>query len=321
LLYADARGRGVFPGGDDYGDGGDCGDGARSGDCGDVRGGDCGDSIRSDDGGGTHVCDDFAADGKGVNIFAAAAMTIGQNGKTLADFAAMDAAATQCRKKTGHGICGITEDGKSLLDDDLMERVATEAARLGLLVMDHAEDQSRISPGACMNEGVVSRRLGLVGIPRETEARIVCRDIGIAKKTGARFHIQHVSCAESVAWIRRAKREGVPITCETAPHYFVLTEDVVLQPCGTDILDASGVQAASCGAGAQEASAAQAARAVYGRAMAKMNPPLRTEQDRLAIIEGTARRHDRLHRDGSRAARARREGIALRRGCQRHRGP
>jgi dihydroorotase len=216
---------------------------------------------------------DSVSAGEGVNIFAAAAMTIGQNGKTLADFAAMDAAPTQCWEKTGHGICGITEDGKSLLDDELMERVATEAARLGLLVMDHAEDRPRIPPGACMNEGVVSRRLGLAGIPREAEARIVCRDIGIAKKNGTRFHIQHVSCAESVAWIRRAKREGVPITCETAPHYFALTEDAVLQPCGADVLDATWDAAAG---------------AVCGRAMAKMNPPLRTEQDRLAIIEGLA---------------------------------
>jgi len=164
----------------------------------------------------------------GVSVFAASAMTLSQAGKELADFDAMDAAATRCRALTGHGVCGISEDGKTLSDEGLMEQVCAAAVRLGLPVMDHAE-------------------------PEEEAIR---RDIELAKRTGARFHIQHVSLAESVELLRAAKVEGAPVTCETAPHYFALTE-------------------------------AETGPYSHG-ANAKMNPPLRTERDRLAIIEGLA---------------------------------
>ncbi|MDR3305993.1 MAG: dihydroorotase [Clostridiales Family XIII bacterium] len=187
-----------------------------------------------------------------INVFAAAAMTAGQLGGRLVDFSRLDAAETRCRELTGHGVCGITEDGKSLLDDALMERVCAEAARLDLPIMDHAEDKSLVPAGASMNEGAVSRKLGLAGIPSEAEESIVRRDIALSKRTGARFHIQHVSAAGSVALIRAAKREGAGITCETAPHYFALTDF----------------------------------EAERQGAMAKMNPPLRTEADRMAVVEG-----------------------------------
>ena len=157
----------------------------------------------------------------GVLVFATSAMTIDQEGKELVDFEEMDAANTLCYESIGHGVCGITEDGKTLYDYKLMERVCEAAARLGLLVMSHAEP----------------------------EADIVRRDIELSKKTGASIHFQHISLAESIASIREAKAEGLHITCETAPHYFALTES-------------------------------------EKRTNAKMNPPLRTEKDRLAIIEG-----------------------------------
>jgi dihydroorotase len=151
--------------------------------------------------------------------FAVGAMTLGQAGRELADFDAMDAAPTTCRARTGHGVCGISEDGKTLRDAALMERVALAAARLGLPVMDHCEP----------------------------EEETIARDIELARRTGARFHIQHVSLAGSVALIREAKRAGLPITCETAPHYFAMSRET---------------------------------------SRAKMNPPLGTEADRLAILEG-----------------------------------
>ncbi|MCL1895277.1 MAG: dihydroorotase [Clostridiales bacterium] len=162
----------------------------------------------------------------GVRIFAASAMTLSREGKALVDLDAMDFSDTACRGLTGHGVCGVTEDGDTLRDGALMEQVCTAAVRLGLPVMDHAEP----------------------------EVEIIRRDIGLAKRTGARFHIQHVSLAESVTLIRAAKAEGVPMTCETAPHYFALTE-------------------------------AETAAERHG-ANAKMNPPLRTERDRLAILHG-----------------------------------
>jgi len=164
----------------------------------------------------------------GVRIFAASAMTLSQAGRALADFGAMDRAETRCRAETGHGVCGISEDGKTLKNEKLMEEVCLAAVRLGLPVMDHAEP----------------------------EAETIERDAWLARKTGARFHIQHVSLAESVRLLRAAKKEGLLVTCETAPHYFALTEEET-KP------ERSGTNA-------------------------KMNPPLRSESDRLAIVEGLA---------------------------------
>jgi len=164
----------------------------------------------------------------GVLVLAASAMTLSQEGDELVDFGAMDAADTCLRALTGHGVCGISEDGKTLRDEKQMEQVCSAAVRLGLPVMDHAEP----------------------------EAETIRRDIELARRTGARFHIQHVSLGESVDLLRAAKAEGLPVTCETAPHYFALTEKET-KP------ERQGVNA-------------------------KMNPPLRTEQDRLAIVEGLA---------------------------------
>jgi dihydroorotase len=169
-----------------------------------------------------------------VCVFAASAMTIGQAGKELVDFDAMDNAKTLCRQMTGHGVCGITEDGKTLYDYGMMEKVCEAAVRLGLPVMEHAEP----------------------------EADIIRRDLELARRTGARFHFQHISLEESVRLIRAAKIEGLPVTCEAAPHHFALS--------------------AAGGIGAVESS-------FYVSPLdtnAKMNPPLRTEKDRLAIIEG-----------------------------------
>ncbi|MDR0357639.1 MAG: dihydroorotase [Clostridiales Family XIII bacterium] len=187
-----------------------------------------------------------------VRLFAVAAMTMGQRGKELARIREMDAEDTLCRAFTGHGVSGISEDGKSLLDERLMSDVLRLAKELDLLVMDHAEDASM--SGGHINEGIVSRALGVKGIPAEAETRIVERDIRLARETGARMHLQHISAARSVELIRSAKKELPGLTAETAPHYFALTEEAVLR----------------------------------AGAMAKMNPPLRTEQDRMAIIEGLA---------------------------------
>jgi dihydroorotase len=187
-----------------------------------------------------------------VRLFAVGAMTMGQRGTVAARIGEMHAADTRCRALTGHGIAGISEDGKSLLDEELMVTVLRTAKALGLPVMDHTEDSALA--GGCINEGTVSRSLGVRGIPAEAETRIVERDIRLARETGARIHLQHISAARSVEAIRRAKEDLPGLTAETAPHYFSLTEDVVPRM----------------------------------GAAAKMNPPLRTERDRLAVIEGLA---------------------------------
>jgi dihydroorotase len=189
-----------------------------------------------------------------ANIFSVGALTRGQRGTELSDMRGMDGAPTLCRELTGHGVAGVSEDGKSLMDEGLMREALFLAKSLGLPVMDHAEDSALT--GGCINEGAVSKALGVKGIPGTAETNIVERDIRLARETGAHIHIQHVSAAGSVALIRAAKAEGLPITAETAPHYFTLTEEVLqsLPP--------------------------------HRRALAKMNPPLRTEADRAAIIEG-----------------------------------
>ncbi|MDR1067844.1 MAG: dihydroorotase [Clostridiales Family XIII bacterium] len=134
-----------------------------------------------------------------VNLFALSAMTVGQAGRELANFAAMDRTPTLCRELTGHGICGITEDGKSLLNEDMMRQVLIAAKRLGLVVMDHAEPETEITE----------------------------RDIRLARETGAHIHIQHVSAAATVDLVRAAKKTMPNITCETAPHYFTLTSEAL----------------------------------------------------------------------------------------------
>jgi dihydroorotase len=185
-----------------------------------------------------------------VNLLVAGAMTVGQAGAELSDIDAMAEAATRCMELCGRGILALTEDGKTLSDEALMRRVAARAKGLGLMIMDHAENRNL--SGDPVSTGEASRLLGMGGVPAEAEADIVRRDIKIAEEIGCRMHIQHVSAKESVALIREAKVAGLPVTAETAPHYFALTDRAVL---------------------------------VSG-ANAKMNPPLRAEEDRLAVIEG-----------------------------------
>ncbi len=145
----------------------------------------------------------------------------------------------------------FTDDGKPITDEKLMEKACTEAAKRGKIISLHEEDPSYISENG-INAGKIAKELGLVGSPRDAEISMVKRDIEIAKRTGAEIVVQHISAAESVDLIREAKKQGVKIHAEATPHHFTLTEDAVIQH-GT---------------------------------LAKMNPPLRLESDRLAIIRG-----------------------------------
>ncbi len=148
------------------------------------------------------------------------------------------------------GIVAISDDGHPVENARVMRRAMEYASGLDLLVISHSEDINLARDGA-MNEGVVATRLGIKGIPNAAESTIVMRDIALAELTGASIHIAHVSCEESVDAIRNGKKRGVKVTAETAPHYFTLTDEAVSQ------YDTN----------------------------AKMNPPLRTEKDRQAVIE------------------------------------
>ena len=179
--------------------------------------------------------------GAKVNVFPVAAATIGSLGQQLSDYKALQSA----------GAVGVSDDGKPILEDDVMRQVLAAALKLGLPVIQHAED-TRMTAGRPMNEGPMSFRLGLRGQPTEAEARIVRRDIDLAAQTGAHLHIAHISAAASLAAVRDAKSRNVHVTCEVTPHHFLFTEEEV---AGYDT-------------------------------RFKMNPPLRSNSDREAMVAG-----------------------------------
>ena len=148
-----------------------------------------------------------------------------------------------------HPVTAISDDG-SAVTPEILDQVLANAKESNLYLIEHCEHHDT----GTINDGPVSRKLGVPGIPEDTELRIVERDIEAARRTGVHVHFQHVSTAISFDAIRKAKAEGLPITCETAPHYLAL--------CDEDLLR-------------------------YGT-LAKMNPPLRSEADRKATIEAVA---------------------------------
>lgn len=167
-----------------------------------------------------------------------ASITVNQEGKRLTEFGDL--------KKTG--AVGLSDDGKPVLNSDLMRRALEYANYHGLTVISHCEDLS-LSEGGVMHEGRISTQLGLSGIPSVSEEIMVAREILLAKLTKCPVHIAHVSTAGSAELIRRAKEQNIPVTAETAPHYFSLDHRAVI---GYDT-------------------------------NAKVNPPLRTEEDVEAI--------------------------------------
>jgi len=149
------------------------------------------------------------------------------------------------------GVVAITDDGDCVQSNELMRRAAEYAAMFDLPIMDHCQDHS-MTEGAVMNEGVMSTRLGLRGWPHAAEDLIVSRNVIVSAYTGAHIHLQHISSGYSVEIIRSAKARGVKITAEATPHHLALTE------AGLSGYDTNW----------------------------KMNPPLRTEADRQALIAG-----------------------------------
>lgn len=176
-----------------------------------------------------------------ARVYPTAAISKGSQGKNLAEYGELKEA----------GAVAVTDDGLPVLDSQLMRRAMEYASSHDLLVISHSEEMS-LSKNGSMNEGVVSTRLGLRGIPVAAEAIMVYREIALAELTGQRTHIAHVSTLAATDLIRQAKARGVKVTAETTPHYFTLTEEAVGN---------------------------------YNT-NAKMNPPLRTEKDRQAIREG-----------------------------------
>jgi dihydroorotase len=182
-----------------------------------------------------------AAEACGVRVHPIGAISKSLAGTSLSEFGELKDA----------GAVAVTDDGNPVMNSLLMRRAMEYAGGLDLTVISHCEDMD-LAHGGSMNEGTIATRMGLSGIPNAAETIMVLRDIAICELTGSRLHIAHVSTRESVRAIREAKKSGIPVTAETAPHYFTLTEDAVRD---------------------------------YST-HAKMNPPLRTQNDVDAICEG-----------------------------------
>src|SRR6266567_1126504 len=148
-----------------------------------------------------------------TNVFPIGAITKGSEGEELAAIGSMKKA----------GIVAISDDGKPVMNARVMRRAMEFARSLDLPVIDHCEDLN-LSAGGDMHEGLTSTRLGLRGIPGSSEDVIVARDILLAKSTGARFHVAHISSRNSVAMVAHARKLGLPVTCEATPHHFAITD-------------------------------------------------------------------------------------------------
>jgi dihydroorotase len=152
----------------------------------------------------------------GTRLFPIGAVSVGLAGEELAEIGGMQQA----------GIVGLSDDGMPVMDPRLMRRAMEYGRMLELPILSHCEDH-RLSSGGVMHEGVVSTALGLIGVPAVAENVMVYRDIQLAVLTGAHLHIQHVSTAEAVDLVRRAKEQGITVTAEACPHHFTLTHEAV----------------------------------------------------------------------------------------------
>lgn len=175
-----------------------------------------------------------------VRVYPVGAMTLGLKGEALAEMGEMKDA----------GIVAVSDDGRPVMNAELFRRAMEYARTFDLTVVQHCEDLS-LSQGGAMNEGACSTRAGIRAQPSAAESVMVARDIEICALTGSRYHVAHISAAESLGLVREAKRRGLPVTCEVTPHHFTLTDEACLQ---------------------------------YDTA-AKCNPPLRAQRDREALKE------------------------------------
>ncbi len=177
-----------------------------------------------------------------VDVYTSACATKGRNGKEITDINSLIKA----------GALAITDDGSPIEDEELMTNALKKSAELNFPVIQHCEIL-KISKGGIMNDGKVSRDLGVKGIPNASEYEIIKRDIDLVRKIkGSRYHVQHISTKEGVELVRKAKSDGLNVTAEVCPHHFTLTDDAI-KKYGTN---------------------------------AKMNPPLRTQDDVDAILIG-----------------------------------
>ena len=174
-----------------------------------------------------------------INVYPYGTITKGEKGEELSDM-----------ERMSPFVCAYSDDGRGVQSEEMMRKAMLKAKALDKVIAAHCEDNSLLF-GGVMHDGEAAKRLGVKGISSESEYRMIERDLRLARETGVKYHVCHISTAESVELIRKAKAAGVNVTCETAPHYLVLTDEDVIND---------------------------------GRF--KMNPPLRSERDRQALFEG-----------------------------------
>jgi dihydroorotase len=178
-----------------------------------------------------------------VRVYPIGCITQGQKGENLSEMGELQEA----------GCVAVSDDGKSVMNSEVMRRALEYARGFGLLVIQHAED-CNLSANGPAHEGPVSTRIGLRSQPAAAESAMVARDLELVALTGARYHVAHVSCAETVRLVREAKRRGLPVTCEVTPHHLTLTDEAC---AGYDT-------------------------------STRVNPPLRSDKDVLAVREALA---------------------------------
>jgi dihydroorotase len=178
-----------------------------------------------------------------VRVYPIGCITQGQKGETLAEMGELQEA----------GCVAVSDDGRSVMNSEVMRRALEYARGLGLVVIQHAED-THLSANGPAHEGAASTRIGLRSQPAAAESGMVARDLELVALTGARYHVAHASCAETVRLVREAKKRGLPVTCEVTPHHLMLTDEAC---AGYDT-------------------------------STRVNPPLRSDKDVAAVREGLA---------------------------------
>lgn len=176
-----------------------------------------------------------------INVLPYGAITVGQNGEELSDMEGM-----------AKDVIAFSDDGRGVQSEEMMKEAMLRAKTLGKIIVAHCEDNSLLH-GGYIHDGVYASKHSHRGICSESEWKPIKRDLELCRQTGCAYHVCHISCKESVELIRQAKAQGIDVTCETGPHYLILTDEDLKED---------------------------------GRF--KMNPPLRSKEDRQALIEGVS---------------------------------
>ena len=174
-----------------------------------------------------------------INVLPYGAITVGQNGEELSDIEGM-----------AKDVIAFSDDGRGVQSEEMMKEAMQRAKALGKIIVAHCEDNSLLH-GGYIHDGVYASKHSHRGICSESEWKPIKRDLELCRQTGCAYHVCHISCKESVELIRQAKAQGIDVTCETGPHYLILTDEDLKED---------------------------------GRF--KMNPPLRSKEDRQALIDG-----------------------------------